>query len=304
MAFSMPFGFSIALLSGLQPLAAHAASCEASIVKRGTFFEGARYEVQVEIPQMSVATAFQQLRSIYQISKIRILSEDKAGGMMKAELGATLFEQAIPITISASGQATSNRLRMAYDVRPGEVVGGGWVRRHMCSVLAQIRAMVPSIQPPSSQTARSALTRPPPPSLLTGQNLVKPVSATAPSPAVSATIIETSTLAAQVIQARSNPARLDANFIGRTFRVSGLVSNIAIRSGGYAVWFEGEPQKGSEEEQWQNPSLAIKCLVSRTEVQAAAALSMGSRGTLTGRFSKLDDDPRAPAVILENCSMP
>jgi hypothetical protein len=280
---------AIAISFGLLPAIASAATCEQSVTKSGTFVGGQRYEVQADIPHLGVAAAFQQLRAVYQISKIRILAEDRARGTMAAELGATLLEQAIPITISAQNKPNSSILKMVYDVRPGEVVGGGWVRRHMCSVLTQIRAgasLAQTSEPQSSLAPRLAVpTRP-------------------DDEANNATPIETSALAGQVLRAQSNPARIDASFVGRLYRVTGMVSNITIRSGGYAVWFEGEPPKGSEEEQWQHPSLAVICLVPRTNPQAAAALSIRSQGTLTGRFAKLDHDPRAPAIILEDCRTP
>jgi hypothetical protein len=268
-------GSSLLALLVSAPVHARAGTCEGNVAKSGSFLAGQQFRVQAKIPQLNIDDAFRQLRAIYAISNIKVVGEDQANGVLKAETRGNLLVLPQLIGASVREEGGSSTLRMTYDIKPAELVSGRWIARHMCSVLVQIRGGA------SAQTV-------------------------APRPAARDTVtpIEASALARSVNAAAPNPAKLDVDFVGRRYQVSGRVLSILEARGGYAVWFEGLPPVDPSEPAWVRPQLAVKCFVPKQAAPSAAALTVSARGTLTGRFSRLDTDPRAPAVILQDCGLP
>jgi hypothetical protein len=272
-----PNPLSIASLAFLMsvPGYARAEPCEGSVARSGSLFGGQQFRVEANIPQLSVVDAFRQLRAIYQISNIKVVGEDRAIGALKAELKGSLLEQPQMIDVFIREEGGVATLQMTYGIAPGELVISRSIAKHMCSVLTQIRGGV-SVQ---SLGARASLRD-------------------------TATSIEATELARRVDAAASNPAKLDVDFVGRRFQVIGRVLSISEANAGYAVWFEGLPLPDANEPDWGRPRLAVKCMVPKQRANAAAGLTVKMRGVLVGRFLRLDTDPRAPAVILQDCDAP
>lgn len=261
--------FALLILS--MPGSALAETCPKTVIASGDILGGRQYRAQAAVPHLSVDGVFRQLRAIYAMSNIRIVSENPTVGLMQAEIAATAFEQARLISVLVREEGETGTVQMSYAIKAGELVNGGSIRKHLCSVLTQLVG-----RPPEGGKATA--------------NGVRPVKSRA--------------LAQQVDAAKANPAKLDTSFVGRLYQVSGLVLRVSIVSRGYAVWFEGLPMLTSNQPGADRPRLAVQCIVSKEHAEAAAGLTVTQRGTLVGRFARLNQDPRAPAVVLEDCRSP
>jgi hypothetical protein len=246
-----------------------ATTCEESFQKKGDFFNGSAFAARVQVEGLTVEKAFSQLRPILARDGIRVLSTDLTTGEMKAENPETPFQRALPIDVFASTDNNIATVEMVFTLPGGVGAGRKTVMKHLCGALNQL-------QPPTTATS----------------------AAPAKVAATSAIAIEAVALANQVKQAAGNPARIRLNFIGKTFRVSGKVMDIAEGNGSYAISFEGDrPTAGSAPTKNRT---AIICTMAKNQDATVAALQTNQRTTLTGVFQSFDKE--ANAIKLEGCT--
>jgi hypothetical protein len=264
------------LLSPARALAALPPSpCLQNVARTGDLGSGYRFATQFRLPGLTSEHTFARLRAAFTTAGLRVMQEDRANGLMKAEIGATMFEPSRAVDILFSNDGTEGVVQMVQRYRPGIWVNNDLARRQLCWTLDQLRVTNVAVRPAMPNNA---------------------------SPGAIA--IESIQLAQQVRQASGNPARIKTLFVDRLYRVNGRILKIADNRGGYAVAFEAEPPVPDDEARRAWAQVAVTCQVDRAQATAAAALDLNRRGTLVGRFARYDDYRATPVVELEDCRAP
>jgi hypothetical protein len=252
------------------PVNAHAAACAEGFAKTGNVLTGQQFSTQIMVPGLTVETAFQQLRTIFIEARIRVMQEDRANGLMKAEIGARPFVPPQTIDVFYANVGSAGRVQMIYTLRPGTATTSAAARKQMCDLLDRVTA-------PRS---------------------------TSPERAENVTAITSIQLAQQILQIRDNPARLKTQFVDRLFRVHGRILKIAETQGGFAVAFEAEPPETGAAEGRSWAKIAVSCKVLSAQTKAVAKLDLNAGGVLIGRFTRFDDYRATPTIMLEDCRAP
>ncbi len=244
-------------------------TCAQAIVSSGSLFSGQQFATQLTVPGLTKGEALRKLSALFRASGLRVTLDDRAKGLLKANIGAKLLEPARAIDIHYSQNGDTGVIHMAQRYPPGIIAPGGLARKQICAALAQVRAkeMIPTAYT-SVAVARRVI----------------PVRS-----------IE---LATQVRRAQDNPARIRTEFVDQLYRVNGRVLKIREAGDGYTVAFEADPE--ANERNW--PRIALTCQVGNP--RAAAALTLNEAGTLIGRFARYDEYRATPTIMLEDCKAP
>jgi hypothetical protein len=261
-------------LSGID---GRAAQCEGRFVHVGAYPGLQQYSSRVDIPGLTMATAFSQLHTLFAENGMRVLSEDRRQGLIVGELPAALFFPAQPITAQYGSSAGIGTVQLINIIKNGVIATQANMRRQVCGILNRLTDAV-GRRPDDPAPKQVAVVRPP-----------------APLP------IESAELAREVALARENPARIKEQFGGKSFRVSGTVLQITDSYRGYSVHFAGAPVQGRGDD--DATSMLVVCYVPKARANAAAALYPDQRGTLTGRFDRLENHSLLPEVALEDCGI-
>ncbi len=265
-----------ALLLWLTGINAKASQCEAHFASQGSYPSVRTYSSHVDIAGLTMSIAFYQLRIILKDSGMRVLEEDRNKGVVHAEIPAAPLFPDQPITLQFGSAAGVGRVQMINTVKSGVIVSRAQMDRQICAVLNRLTDAEGrrAGDPPAQQVSPA---RPPAP-----------------------LAIDAADLAAQVVQARENPARIQSLFGGKSFRITGTVLQITETYRGYAVHFSGVPIQSSVD--GERNAMLIVCYVPKARAQSAASLYPNQRGTLTGRFDRLENHTFLPEVALEDCA--
>ncbi len=257
-------------LSGLAlafPSLAIAGPCEDSFDRRAKVFKSMQFSAQVEVPGMSVDSAFQQLRTVFPNYGIRVIREDRASGQLNAETAESIGTEGKPVDIFYSNAGNRGLVQMTYSRATNLLRKKTAIRTQMCAILNQLTAARPMMNGGAQPYG--------------GQPVI-----------AGAITIESVQLAQQVNAARDNPARIRTLFSGNLYRMSGRILSITeTKKGRYAVAFEGG-------------NASVTCQTASGQDRAIALLETGRRETLVGRFSKFDEKATPPAAVLEDCKAP
>ena len=92
------------ILAGL-PGMALAATCEQTFVKRGSALTGLNFTAQVDVPDLTPASAIGQMRGIAVRSKYDIILEEPDAGSLLIEQPAAGSARPVPIIVTAARRA-------------------------------------------------------------------------------------------------------------------------------------------------------------------------------------------------------
>lgn len=277
---------SALVVTGLTASPAVATMCDTNFEQRGTYPERRHYVSHVDIPGTTPAIAFGQLKTIFAETGIRVLSEDRAVGQIIAEMPARTLIPAQPVTVHYTEAEQVGRVELVWTVKEELIMSRRSMQRDICAVLGRLTDADGRV--PTEPQPRLAFS----PAVITAVPVVQ-------GPAF--IDIEASDLARQVSLARDNPARINASFGGKTYRVSGVVRRVAETYAGYDVQFDGIAIPTADSDYIRETRMQIVCHVPKAKIAAAAAVYPDQRGTLTGKFERLENHSLLPQISLGDC---
>jgi hypothetical protein len=258
-----------------------AATCQETVARSGTLLTGRQFATQLSLPGFTIDQVFRQIREALIRNGLRITSEDRATGTIAAAVGPTLLEPSRSVKAVVFKQGNDGRISMTERYPPGVMIGGSQARKNICATLDQVVINSGSSRQPRAITVEPGTPR--------GGDTIAP--------------IEAITLAREVQLAKDNPARLQTRFVDRLYRMSGRVLRIVETNTGFAVSFETDsPPEDDIYRSWSR--MAITCTVTKAQTATVAAIDVGTRATLIGRFARIDNYRATPTIYLEECRAP
>ncbi len=305
---------SLALVAAAFACPACAAPCEDNFTVQGAFMAPQQFSSYVTIAGGTIPLAFSQLRTIFAENGIRILSEDRVHGTLSAELPKAPFIPSQPITAQFSSNKGWGTVRLVNTTQNGVTVTQSKMKRRVCGILNRLTD--PSGRSPFSgpmapvQTAQANMVRPVAPKARLApvqspaappQRQARPATQSTAPPQPSFKVIESTELAQQIKTARDNPARINTVYHDQNYRLSGLITRIDETRKGYSVIFEGVSVDTGRLDLEPKTTLQIICHVPLANARSAAVLYPKQRGTLTGRFDRVENHSLLPTISLEEC---
>jgi hypothetical protein len=118
------------------PAIAQAASCEQSFAKKGNPLTGLRFTANVQVANMSPASAVGQLHGIVAAKGYDILVADQEAGSLLIEQPATAKARSFPLEFTAAPDGT---VVMEAKLRGASSVPEAAARTEMCGILNQLK---------------------------------------------------------------------------------------------------------------------------------------------------------------------
>ncbi|MEY2925780.1 MAG: hypothetical protein RL367_257 [Pseudomonadota bacterium] len=269
MKASRKISATLALLTMVGATPALAGQCEDSFDRQAKILGHMRFSAQVELPGLSVTSAFGQLRTILPNYGIRIVHEDPAVGQMNAQTTESMAASGQPVDIYYSDAAGRGLVQISYAAKTNLLRGKGRFREQLCGILNQL----------SARGANPAAMR-------DGAQPVRVVTG-----AISVDAVQ---LSQQVLATTGNPARLHALFEGHEYAVTGKILGIReYKKRRYVVTFQGE-------------RINLLCKTAKKQDRTVALFEVGRRETMVGTFKSYNggNDGDGPAIIIEDCRAP
>lgn len=130
----------LAALSTLaMPIAARAATCEETFVKKGNAVTGLRFMAMTAVPDMPIDVAINQMRGIAARRGYDIIASEPASGALLIEQPLSGKARAFPITISATVANGVGTVQMEAKLPAAMGAPTEGVRTEMCGMLAQLK---------------------------------------------------------------------------------------------------------------------------------------------------------------------
>jgi hypothetical protein len=276
----------LGILAGLSfASAAQAAGCESNFVKNGNFPFARHYSSQVSITGLTRQIAFSQLPIILADQHVQVRQSDPVTGIIIGEVPSAPFVPSQAITAQFSEAGGIGSVRLDYSIKPDVMMSTNNMTQEICGALGRLTDG--SGRRPIESPARLSYAP-----VANGQMI-----APAPLPEP----IESRQFANQMLSIKDNPARIALNYAKKRFRVSGKVVSISEDYRGYAVRLEGVAFSSADEDIPSSNEMMVVCHVPLAQISAAAALTPNQRGTLVGRFDRLENHSRLPVISLEDC---
>ncbi len=257
-------------LTLLHAAPAFAGQCEDSFDRQAKILGHMQFSAQVELPGLTVASAFSQLRTILPTNGIRIVQENAGIGQINAETAESIGAKGQPVDIFFSNAAGRGLVHMTYSRKTNLLRGQDRFRDQMCAILNQLT--VNGVESQRLQNGAAPI------------RIVK-----------GAINVDSIQLSQQVRATADNPARLRALFEGHDYAVTGRIAGITEpKKRHYVVAFEGD-------------RMDVLCKTGKKQDRAVALFEVGRRETLVGKFKGYDDGGKkgtGPAIVLEDCKAP
>lgn len=268
--------WTLAGLLSLAPTVVFAGQCEDSFSKAGNMITGQRFSARVTVPDLSPASAIQQLRGIVVAKQYQVITDDP-------ESGAMLFEQAMqngargfPLTASAVSDGKSGTVTIEAKLKRGMSAQDNEAKTQLCSLLAQLKGGKAGAQ--AAAKGKSATNK--------------------AQPALKMSVLAFSNTILNDWD--KNKAAVVPRYKGRSFIIHGRVDSVYPNSdGSYSVYYEKiDPMSlpivlpGQQRDHVQ-----VICRVPKSQSTFALTLKTNARITLQGVF----DDFNYPRIWLTDC---
>lgn len=269
---------AVALVIATTPATALAASCEQSFVKRGSALTGLNFTAQVEVPDLTPASAIGQMRGVAIRGKYDIILEEADSGSLLIEQPAAGAARAFPIIVTATSAGGAGAVRMEVKLPAGMVAPADGVRTEVCGMLAQLKGGRAGLAAASQGMATAATATP--------------------------TRIDAVSLSQQFArEAVKNDALLPLRYKGKAFSVWGSVNHVMKDGEYFRVAFD-TPEARDRAIRLDLPGdpgfmVNISCLMGRGQNAYALTLRKGALIRLTGTFYEYD--PFKRTVWLNEC---
>lgn len=262
-------------LCTLVPLA-QAGECEDRFQKVGrNMLTRVDYSSHVMVPDVSVADAFGQLRSILIASKMVVVSDDPASGAMLAEQPASNASRAVPVLVNATEQGGSTRIDLTLKTQRGQSVDQDQVKAEICRILGLVKG---------GKAGKAAA--------VAGRRQQNPDPTTFRDVYVFSREI--------AAEAEANAVAVNARHRGRKYALKGKVDYIMEDGNeinvGFRIPRESEVLLSNPN---AAPRVAVACLFRQDQMASVLTFRKGDMTTFRGNFFRYDDFKRV--VWLENC---
>lgn len=271
----MRLSIAVALAFTTIPAAAFAATCEQSFVKRGSALTGLNFTAQVEVPDLTPASAIGQMRGVAIKGKYDIILEEADAGSLLIEQPAAGSSRAFPIIVTAGDGGT---VRMEVKLPAGMAAPAEGVKAEICGMLAQLKGGRAGLAAAAQGMGAAATATP--------------------------TRIDAVTLSTQFArEAVKNDALLPLRYKGKAFSVWGSVNHIMKDGEYFRVAFD-TPDARDRAIRLDAPGdpgfmVNISCLMAKGQNAYALTLKKGALIRLTGTFYEYDTFKRT--VWLNGC---
>jgi hypothetical protein len=263
-----------------------AANCESEMSQQGSFPGARHYASRTSIAGLTRQIAFSQLPIIFADKNILVRTQDWTSGLITGATPASTFYPPQAVSAQFSEMNGIGTVKLDYSIKADVLMSKRTMTREICGALGRL----------TDASGRRATDLPTLPlAHSTTPRLLASVAESAPAP------IEASSLAQRLLGIRNNPARIALQFGRKQLRVTGMVVSISEDYRGYAVRMEGLPFASNDLDVPDKNEMIIVCHVPQAQISAAAALTPNQRGTLTGRFDRLENHSRLPVISLEDC---
>jgi len=265
------------ILAGL-PGMALAATCEQTFVKRGSALTGLNFTAQVDVPDLTPASAIGQMRGIAVRSKYDIILEEPDAGSLLIEQPAAGSARPVPIIVTAGQAGGAGTVKLEVKLPAGMAAPADAVKAEVCGMLAQVKG------------GRAGLA-------LASQGMAAAATATP-------TRIDAVSLSQQFArEAVKNDALLPLRYKGKAFTVWGAVNHVMKDGEYFRVAFD-TPDARDRAIRLDAPGDAgfmvnISCLMAKGQNAYALTLKAKSLIRLTGTFFEYDTFRRT--VWLNEC---
>jgi hypothetical protein len=269
---------AVALVLTTIPATALAATCEQSFVKRGSALTGLNFTAQVEVPDLTPASAIGQMRGVAIKGKYDIILEEADAGSLLIEQPAAGANRAFPIIVTASQVGGAGTVKLEVKLPAGMAAPAEGVRTEVCGMLAQLKGGRAGLAAASQGMGATATATP--------------------------TRIDAVSLSQQFArEAVKNDALLPLRYKGKAFSVWGAVNHVMKDGEYFRVAFD-TPDARDRAIRLDAPGDAgfmvnISCLMAKGQNAYALTLKAKSLIRLTGTFYEYDTFKRT--VWLNEC---
>lgn len=260
----------------LFPATAHAAGCEESFAKSGSFISGLKFRASVTVADLTPASAIGQMRGIAAGKGYDILVAEAEDGSMLIEQPQTGKARAFPITITATSSGKSGLVEMEAKLRAGQTVSSDAAKTELCAMLGAIKGGKAGLAAANSG--------------------MKAVSNGAPL-AISAL-----SLSQQVSKdTERNAAAIPLRYEGKTFIIDGMVEQATKQGSDYIVTYK---IPNPWEQAIRLPGEAkfktdIGCVMAKGQAAFTLQLKPDKKVKLQGMFEAFD--ARDHMLLLKDC---
>lgn len=270
--------FAAALAVGaLWSSAAYAGTCETNFSKQGNAFTGTTYRSNVALPDLTIASAINQMQAIAKSQKMTVLAADAEGGSLLIEEPESFSHKPIPMIVTATNERGATTVQMEVKLNAGAFSKADSVRKEMCKMLSQVQGGA------------------------AGELVIKQKNdATSNDPERMEALMFSLMIARQ---ANDNQSTINARYKDRLFTLTGRAAFIMEDGDLYNIGYDiPEPQDmlikpGPMDPQFK---VGVSCLMAKNQMAYALSLREGNKIALTGKFSKYDHFRHT--VWLENCA--
>lgn len=269
---------AVALALIALPTAALAATCEQTFVKRGSALTGLNFTAQVDIPDLSPASAIGQMRGLAIKGKYDVILEEADAGSLLIEQPAAGANRAVPIIVTAGQTDGAGTVKLEVKMPAGMAAPADGVRTEVCAMLSQLKGGKAGLAAASQGMGAIATSTP--------------------------TRIDAVTLSQQFArEAVKNDALLPLRYKGKAFSVWGAVNHVMKDGEYFRVAFD-TPDARDRAIRLDAPGDAgfmvnISCLMAKGQNAYALTLKAKSLVRLTGTFYEYDTFKRT--VWLNDC---
>jgi len=257
----------------LAPSIAHAATCEDSFAKSGSFISGQKFNASVTVPDLAPASAIGQMHGIVVAKGYDVLATEAEEGTMLIEQPQTGKVRAFPITVTATADGT---VRMEAKLRAGMSASAEGAKNEMCGMLNQLKGGK------VGRTAAAAGLN------ATGSKATMEIDALALSHQVSK-------------DTERNAAAIPLRYQEKSFTLKGTVKRVDKIGNDYVVLYD-IPQPYEEVIRLPNAAAFktdLVCRMARGQSVYALQLKPGKGIKLTGVYDRFD--PLGHMMILRDC---
>ncbi|WP_296595681.1 hypothetical protein [Phenylobacterium sp.] len=263
----MRTAFFVALIAATVPAAASAATCEQSFAKRGSVLSGLNFTAQVDVADLTPASAIGQMRGAAVAGKYDVILEEADAGSLLIEQPAAGSARRIPIVVTATQTGSAGTVRMEVKMPAGMSAPADGVRAEVCGMLSQLKG---------------------------GRAGLAAAAQGMGAKSVSAPIrIDAVTLSTQFArESLKNDAALPLRYKGKAFSVWGSVNHVMKDGEYFRVAFD-TPEARDRAIRFDLPGdpafmVNISCLMAKGQNAYALTLKKGALIRLTGTFFEYD----------------
>lgn len=274
----MRLSLAVALALAGIPGAGLAATCEQSFVKRGSALTGLNFTAQVDVPDLSPASAIGQMRGVAIKGKYDIILEEADAGSLLIEQPAAGANRAFPIIVTAGQAAGAGTVKLEVKLPAGMAAPADAVKAEVCGMLAQLKGGRAGLAAASQGMGATATATP--------------------------TRIDAVSLSQQFArEAVKNDALLPLRYKGKAFSVWGAVNHVMKDGEYFRVAFD-TPDARDRAIRLDAPGdpgfmVNISCLMAKGQNAYALTVKKGALIRLTGTFFEYDTFKRT--VWLNEC---